>query len=489
MKRTPVLSIASEVYPLIKTGGLADVAGALPAALKTEGFAVHTLVPGYPPIIDALRRAETVHAFEDLFGGPGRLLSARSKGLDLFILDAPHLFDRPGNPYLDATGTDWPDNVFRFAALGRVGADLGRGLLSGYTPAIVHCHDWQSGLAPAYLTYQEGGRPGTVMTVHNIAFQGLFPAALLARLGFPPQAFSLDGIEYHGHIGFLKAGLRLADRITTVSPTYASEICSPEFGMGFEGLLRGRADVLRGILNGIDTDVWNPEADPLIPARYSADALAPRAQNKQALQKRLGLAEDPDALLFGIISRLSWQKGLDLLLTTLPVLLSEGAQLAILGAGDPGLEQAFTRTAADHPGRIGCFIGYDEGLAHLIQAGSDALLVPSRFEPCGLTQLCALRYGSVPVVARVGGLADTVIDANPVGLAAGTSTGVQFSPVNETMLESAIRRAARLYRDRSRWLQIQANGMSTDVSWHAPAREYAALYGELLPARRSSKQA
>ncbi len=489
MKRTAVLSIASEVYPLIKTGGLADVAGALPAALKGQGFALHTLVPGYPAITNRLRRAQTAHVFEDLFGGPARLLSTRLEGLDLFILDAPHLFDRPGNPYLDPMGADWPDNAFRFAALGRVGAELGRGLLSAYMPAILHCHDWQSGLAPAYLTYEEGGRPGTVMTVHNIAFQGLFPAALLARLGFPPQAFSLDGIEYHGHIGFLKAGLRLSDRITTVSPTYASEICSPEFGMGFEGLLRGRADVLRGILNGIDTKVWNPEVDPLIPARYSADDVSPRAQNKQALQKRLNLAEDPDALLFGIISRLSWQKGLDLLLTTLPVLLGEGAQLAMLGAGDPQLEQVFTRAAADHPGRIGCFIGYDEELAHLIQASCDGLLVPSRFEPCGLTQLCALRYGTVPVVARVGGLADTVIDTNPVALAAGTSTGLQFSPVNETMLESAIRRTARLYRDRARWPRIQANGMATDVSWSAPAREYAALYRELLPARPSARQA
>ena len=481
MKRNAVLSIASEVYPLIKTGGLADVAGALPAALKPEGFALRTLLPGYPAVMKALRRAETAHAFDDLFGAPARLLSGRVKGLDLFVLDAPHLYDRPGNPYLGPSGTDWPDNAFRFAALGRVGASLGQGLLAAFTPAIVHCHDWQAGLAPAYLTYAGGARPGTVMTVHNIAFQGVFPASLLTALGLPDHSMTVDGMEYHGQIGYLKAGLRLADRITTVSPTYAAEICSPEFGMGFEGLLRGRADVLRGILNGIDTEVWNPATDALIPARYSADDVIARAENKRALQARLGLVDDPDAMLFGVISRLGWQKGLDLLLSALPVLLSEGAQLALLGAGDTALEDAFMRAGTANPGRIGCFIGYDEGLAHLIQAGSDALLVPSRFEPCGLTQLCALRYGAVPVVARVGGLADTIIDTNPVGIAAGISTGVQFSPVNETMFESAVRRAARLYRDKPLWTRIQANGMATDVSWAAPAREYAALYREFLP--------
>lgn len=489
MKRTAILSIASEVYPLIKTGGLADVAGALPPALKAEGFAVNTLLPGYPAVMNGLRRAETAHSFPALFGGRARLLSARASGLDLFILDAPHLFDRPGNPYLGPDGSDWPDNGLRFGALGRVGASLGQGLLPAYGPGVVHCHDWQAGLAPAYLSYEGSARPATVMTVHNLAFQGNFPPQLLPTLGLPERAFTMDGIEYHGQLGFLKAGVRLADRITTVSPTYASEICTPEFGMGLEGLLRGRAGVLRGILNGIDTAVWNPATDRLIPAAYSAANLECRAENKRALQARLGLADDPDAMLFGVVSRLGWQKGLDLLLAALPVLLGEGAQLALLGAGDPPLEQGFTQAAAADAGRVGCLIGYDESLAHLIQAGADALLVPSRFEPCGLTQLCALRYGAVPVVARVGGLADTIIDANPVGLAAGASSGFQFSPVNQTMLESAIRRAARLYRDKEGWARLQANGMATDVSWAAPAREYAGLYRELLPQRRSRRRA
>ncbi|HEX9932765.1 MAG TPA: glycogen synthase GlgA [Allosphingosinicella sp.] len=479
MKRQAVLSIASEIFPLVKTGGLADVAGALPGALAEQGFAIRTLVPGYPAVAAAAKRGETVHRFADLFGGPARVVAARAKALDLFVLDAPHLYDRPGNPYRGRDGADWPDNAFRFAALAQAGAALGRGLVPGFAPSVLHCHDWQAGLVPAYLAYSEGPRPATVFTVHNLAFQGAFPAALLKPLGLPESAFTVDGVEYHGQVGFLKAGLRLADRITTVSPTYASEICSSEFGMGLEGLLRGRADVLRGILNGIDTAVWNPASDRLIPARYDTASLDARAANKNALQARLRLAEEPRAPLFGVISRLGWQKGLDLLLAALPVLIAEGGQLALLGTGDAELEQAYRAAAAAHPGRIGCVIGYDEGLAHLVQAGCDALLVPSRFEPCGLTQLCALRYGAVPVVARVGGLADTIIDASPVALAAGTATGVQFSPVNETMLEAAIRRAAALYRDAPAWRRLQQNGMATDVSWAGPARAYAALYREL----------
>jgi starch synthase len=290
----------------------------------------------------------------------------------------------------------------------------------------------------------------------------------------------VDGIEYHGQIGFLKAGLRLADRLTTVSPNYAAEICSPEFGMGLDGLLRGRADVLRGVLNGIDTKVWDPAADSHIPVRYNAASFDRRVENKRALQARFGLAEEQRAPLFGVVSRLGWQKGLDLLLQALPVLLEEGGQLLLLGTGDRELEEAFRRQAVVHAGRIACHIGYDEQVAHLIQAGCDALLVPSRFEPCGLTQLCALRYGTVPVVARVGGLADTVIDASPVALGKGAATGVQFSPVTSVMLEAAIRRAASLYRDEATWRLLQRNGMATDVSWAGPAREYASLYRELL---------
>ena len=474
-----VLSVASEAYPLVKTGGLADVAGALPAALGEEGVRMRTLLPGYLPVTEALVGAEVVWRWDDLFGGPAHLLAARARGLDLFVLDAPHLYARPGNPYLGADGRDWPDNAMRFAALARVGAWMARGLLPSWRPACVHAHDWQAALVPAYLHFDGGAHVGTVLTVHNLAFQGVFPPALLPALGLPPGSFTIDGVEYFGAIGFLKAGLLFADRITTVSPTYALEIRTPADGMALDGLLRGRGAAVGGILNGIDTAVWNPATDSLLPAPYDAERLRARARNRAELQFRLSLAEDPAAPLFAVISRLTAQKGMDLLLAALPTLLAEGGQLAVLGAGEGWMEQALRQAVALHPGRVGCFIGYDEALAHLVQGGADALLVPSRFEPCGLTQLCALRYGTVPVVARVGGLADTVIDASPMAVSAGVATGVQFTPVAPGMLEAAIRRAAALHRAPETWRRMQRNGMATDVSWRDPARRYAALYRDI----------
>jgi starch synthase len=480
--RLEVLAVASEVYPLIKTGGLADVAGALPAALKGEGVRVRTLVPGYPAVMRALRRPAVAHAFKEFFGGPARVLAVRAKSMDLLVLDAPHLFNRPGGPYAGPDGRDWSDNARRFAALARLAASIGQGILEGYLPDVIHAHDWQAGLVPAFLTYDGGPRPRVVMTVHNLAFQGQFDRGMLSWLGLPPQSFSADGVEYYGDIGFLKAGLRLADAITTVSPTYAAEICTPEGGMGLDGLLRGRADKLSGILNGIDVKVWDPAVDPLLTQTYASGDVTGRAFNKAALQAEMGLEQNPEAPLFGVVSRLSWQKGLDLLLGALPTLLSEGGQLVVLGAGDGGLEYGFAQAARHQPRRIACHIGYDEELAHRFQAGCDAILVPSRFEPCGLTQLCALRYGAVPVVARVGGLSDTVIDAGPMAVAAGAGTGVQFSPVNGPMLESAIRRAAGLYRQPPAWRRLQANGMASDVSWGRAARQYADLYRGLVAA-------
>jgi starch synthase len=397
-----VLAVASEVYPLVKTGGLADVAGALPAALGRHGVTVRTLIPGYPAVLGKLKRTEPVHALPDLFGAPGRLLAASVAGLELFVIDAPHLYGRAGGPYVDLQGQDWPDNAERFAALSRVAAEIGRGLLPAFVPDVVHAHDWQAGLVPAYLHYAGGERPGTVMTVHNLAFQGRFPAALLRRLGLPAAAFSMDGVEYYGGIGYLKAGLRLADRITTVSPTYAAEICTPEAGMGLHGLLQGRSSVLSGILNGIDESVWNPASDPHLAEGFTSDAVERRGANKRKLQQRFALSSHQGALLFGVISRLSWQKGLDLLLSVLPGLLAQNCQLVLLGSGDAQLEEGFRDASVAWTDRVGTLIGYDEALAHLIQGGCDALIVPSRFEPCGLTQLCALRYGAVPVVARVG---------------------------------------------------------------------------------------
>jgi starch synthase len=475
-----VLSVASEAFPLVKTGGLGDVVGALPAALIDEGVATCTLLPGYPTVTDALVTAEALATFDDLFGGPARLLAGQAGGLDLFVLDAPHLFDRRGNPYVAPNGRDWPDNALRFAALARVGAGIAQGMLPGWQPDAVHLHDWQAGLLPAYLHYDAGRRhAGTVITVHNLAFQGQFPAELLPMLGLPPWAFSIEGVEYYGAIGYLKAGLYFADRITTVSPNYAVEICSSEGGMGMGGLLRNRAGAVSGILNGIDVETWDPGADPLLGARFDIGRIAARAANRALLQERMGLDPDPASPLFAVVSRLTWQKGMDMLLAALPVLLQQGGQLAVLGSGDYAIEAGVRAAAAGHPGRVGCVIGYDEALSHIIQGGADALLVPSRFEPCGLTQLCALRYGTVPVVARTGGLADTVIDASPMALSAKVATGVQFAPVNAEMLETAIRRAAALYRDARAWRRLQVNGMETDVSWRDPARQYAALYRAL----------
>jgi starch synthase len=480
-----VLAVASEIFPLVKTGGLADVVGALPAALAAEGVRVRTIIPGYPEVMDRIAIGETVKEYTALHGGAARIIQTSAAGLDLYVLDAPHLFARHGNPYVGPNGKDWPDNAQRFAALSFAAADLASGAVRGYRPDVLHAHDWQAGLAPAFLHYRGGERPATVMTVHNLAFQGAFPSELLGALGLPPKSFTMDGVEYYGKIGYLKAGLALADHITTVSPTYAREIRTSEHGMGLDGLLRLRAAQVSGILNGIDLQVWNPLTDESLPARFDAKRITKRTVNKLALQSRLGLAEDPDALLLGVVSRLTWQKGLDLLVSAMPTLAAQGAQLAVLGSGDAPLEASFTAAARVNPARVAVQIGYDESLAHLIQAGADAILVPSRFEPCGLTQLCAMRYGALPVVARVGGLADTVVDANEMALASKAGTGIVFSPVTLDALELAIERTATLWRDRATWRAVQKRGMATDVSWTRPAAQYAALYRSLVAARAS----
>ena len=473
-----ILAVASEAYPVVKTGGLADVVGALPAALAPHGIVVRTLIPGYRQVLAALPRARTLHTLE-LMGAPARIRSGKVGSLDLLVLDAPHLFDRDGGPY-SAHGADFPDNPLRFGALCQAAAAIARGAIPGWQPDLVHAHDWQAGLTTAYLTFDGGPRLPSVFTVHNLAFQGWCPASLLGPLGLPPEAFTIEGVEYFGGIGPLKAGLRLADRITTVSPTYALEITRPEDGQALDGLLRTRRAALSGIVNGIDTAVWDPASDPALPARYAGPAARARGRNKLALQASMGLAAEAGALLFGMVSRLTEQKGVDLLLGALPTLLGHGAQLAVVGTGDPAFEQGLRDAAAAHPGRIAVRIGYDEGLAHLMQAGVDALLVPSRFEPCGLTQLCALRYGAIPVVARVGGLADTVVDANAAALAAGVATGVQFLPVTLQGLVNAIDRTATLHAEPETWRRLQRNAMRADVSWAAPAAAYAALFRSLV---------
>ncbi len=512
-----VLAVASEIYPLLKTGGLGDVVGALPLALMRAGPAgtassvassakpsapvaaasvmadaptfktnpavdVTTMIPGYPAVLAALTDAIAVHQFADLFGGPATVLRANAASLELLVLDAPHLYARAGSPYLGADGREWADNGMRFAALGAAAAAIGRGVVPGLTFDIVHAHDWQAAMAVVYLHFHNGPRPGTVITIHNMAFQGRYPAALFPRLGLPASAFSLNGLEFHGDVNFLKGGLSYADRITTVSPGYAREITGVEHGMGLDGVLRHHSGILTGILNGIDDTVWNPATDLLLPARYSRGKMGKRADNKLALQQQMGLEENPDALLIGVISRLTSQKGLDMLLDRLDTLAGDGLQLALLGSGEPELEQAFVAAAEWHLGSVGCVIGYDETVAHLIQAGSDALLVPSRFEPCGLTQLYALRYGSVPVVSRVGGLADSVIDANEAALAAGVATGIQLWPATPEALQIALDRLQTLWRDKPAWAQVQRNGMAADVSWRRPAAQYVALYRSLLVA-------
>jgi starch synthase len=480
MRPVHVLQVASELFPLVKTGGLADVTGALPAALAAEGVKVTTMLPAYPAVLAALGAAETVYEEEGLFGGPARLLRGQAGGLDLLVVEAAHLYGRAGNPYTGPDGSDWPDNAARFAGLARMAALAGRGV-AGFVPDVVHAHDWQAGLVMAYLAVG-GPRPGTVMTVHNLAFQGLFPGDMFASLGLAPALFGVDGVEFFGMVGFLKAGLALADRVTTVSPTYAAEIQTPEHGMRLDGVLRARGGRLTGILNGIDETVWNPAADGLIAAPFSAAAMEGRGKNRLAVAQKFGL-EAGTRPVFGVISRLSWQKGLDLLLGCVDEILVLGGQLAVLGTGERGLEDGFAAAAAANPGRIGCVIGYDEALAHQMQAGIDALLVPSRFEPCGLTQLCALRYGAVPVVSRVGGLADTVIDANEAALAAGVANGIQFG---ESALRPALRRVASLWGQQRVWRRMQANGMAADVSWKRPAKQYAALYREIIETRVSA---
>ncbi len=472
-----VLSVASEVYPLIKTGGLADVAGALPAALAKQGVTMRTLMPGYPAVMAALEKPASFHSFAKLMGGTATLLVGKAKGLDVFVLDAPHLFDRKGNPYLGPDGKDWPDNAQRFAALSQVAAQLARGELGNYKADVLHLHDWQSALAAVYIKYNSG--PKSVMTVHNIAFKGEFPAAYFNILDLPPQAFAIDGVEFYGNLSFLKGGLACANAITTVSPTYASEICTADYGMGLEGLLQSRRASLSGIVNGIDIDVWNPATDKALAANYSAADISNRASNKRAIEKRFNL-EPGDGIIHGVVSRLTWQKGLDIFASLLDWLVGTGARLALIGTGEAAIEAAVMAAAAKHPGRIGVVTAYDEALSHLVQGGCDTMLVPSRFEPCGLTQLYGLRYGCVPVVARTGGLADTIIDANDAALGAGVATGVQFSPVDRFSLQNALTRAATLYNNETAWKNMQLRGMNADVSWDHSAAAYSALYKGLV---------
>ena len=470
------LSVTSECAPLVKTGGLADVAGALPAAVAEHGWDMRTILPAYPSVLSQVKSQKPVLEEEDLFGGPARILPASGAGLKLFLVDAPHLFDRGGLPYLDPEGVDWKDNPERFAALSWMAMRIATEGAGKWKPEIVHCHDWQAGLTPVYLDGKKNA-PGSIMTVHNVAFHGLAPANLCAKLRLPPSGFTQSGFEFWSQISALKAGLMWATKITTVSPTYARELLRPEFGMGLDGVLAGRRHDLSGILNGIDKVAWDPETDPEI-ATYKTPK--GKAKAKKKLRDEFGLG-DAGGPLTVVVSRLSDQKGLDLLLDALPVLTDRGGQLALLGSGDKALEARF-RKAAEHP-HVAVHIGYDEAKAHRMIAGADAILVPSRFEPCGLTQLYGLRYGTVPVVAYTGGLVDTVINASPAALRAGVATGIQFNPITVDGLAQALFALLDLYQDKKAWAAVQKNAMKQDFGWEKSADEYAALYDEVASAR------
>lgn len=484
-----VLFVTPECFPYVKTGGLADVSAALPAALRDLGIDVRLLLPGYPGVLDRLRVMRGARALPGLPGlpadAPARLLSSVGEDdLPVDVLDAPAFFARAGNPYVDGQGRDWPDNHFRFGALAKAAAIVAvEGDGEGWTPDIVHCHDWQTGLTPAHIRFAPHAgpaRPATVFTIHNLAFQGLFPASTLAPLGLPPESWHIDGVEFWGQVGFLKAGLSYADRITTVSPTYAAEITGPELGFGLDGLLRHRADRLSGILNGIDTRHWDPARDRLVEHPYTADRLETKAANRAALCEAFRLDGDAPGPLFAIVSRLTQQKGIDLVVDVLPRLVGQGGRLVVLGTGERRIEAALEQAVRAHPGKVGVVLAYDETLAHRIQAGADVILVPSRFEPCGLTQMYGLRYGTLPLVARVGGLADTVEDVTDPALDEGRATGFVFHPVTAEALGRTVDRVFALWNRPDLWRQVQRNGMARDVGWAASARQYAALFQDLV---------
>ena len=478
-----VLHVAAELYPWVKTGGLGDVMAALPPALGALGTDVRLVLPGFTAFLDAFAPTEIVRLRTPFAAERVRIARAVPPGSPVaaYLVDYPAFYDRPGTPYQAPDGSDWPDNHRRFALLGWAAAALAQGADPEWRPDLLHGHDWHAGLAAAYLRAQGAAMP-SVFTVHNLAYQGYFPSPFFADLALPPGFFATDGVEFYGGLAFLKAGLFYADRLTTVSPTYASEIQTPAFGWGLDGLLRSRAGDLSGILNGVDPAIWAPENDRYLPVPYSADEddLADKTEAKEALARRFDLDPDEGGPLFGAVTRLTPQKGLDLLLAALPGLIAAGGRLVLLGSGDAALEAGFRAAERTWPGRVGVEIGYDETLSHLIVGGSDSILVPSRFEPCGLTQLYALRYGSPPVVRRTGGLADTVVDANAVTLADGTATGFAFDDETPEALLNAVQRAVELYGDRAAWRRLMRRAMTRDFSWAASARQYQALYRELV---------
>ena len=459
-----VLFAAPECSPLTKTGGLGDVCGALPAALRAAGVDARVLMPGYPEV---LALATQALAGFDTLGEQVRVLSAcLPNGVPLLIVDCPPLYARSGGPYQDADGADWPDNALRFGVFSRVAAILGCGRSPlAWRPAVVHCNDWPTALAPVFLS-GEKGRARSVLTIHNLAFQGNFDPSVVERLGLPPGLYAIDGLEFYGRASFLKGGIVFADALTTVSPTYAREIQGEALGCGMDGLLRHRSHVLTGILNGIDAATWDPARDAWLPQPYGSDRLQRKAASKAALQRRMGLPVDPAVPLLGTVGRMTHQKGTDLIVAAAPQLAAM-AQLAIVGTGERSLEQSMRALKETLGGRVGVHIGFSEELAHLVEAGADAFLMPSRYEPCGLNQMYSQRYGTPPIARATGGLADTISDS---------VTGFLFDAPEADALAAAAERAIDLYRNRAAWRAMQRAGMRRDFSWGAAARRYADLY-------------
>ena len=475
-----LLFATAEAYPFVKTGGLADVSAALPAALAASGLSTRIIMPAYPQALESAGHLTEVARFTGILGfGKLRLLETNLPGssVKVWLVDCPDLYNRRGSPYQDDTGADWPDNQLRFALFNHVAAEVANGAVRGWSADIVHANDWHCGLLPLLCSMRSGPRPATVFTVHNLAYQGLFDAGEFGRLGLPPDRFRQ--LEFYGRLSFMKAGIATADAITTVSPNYAREIVTPEYGCGLDGLLRERQSCITGILNGADYGVWDPAVDPYIARNYTAQSPGPKLACKQAVQNELGLAAGSGAPLLAFMSRLVHQKTPDLVLHALPALLEDGVQFAVVGEGEGQYEQAFKGLEARYPGQVAARIGYREDLAHRLLAGADMLLHPSRYEPCGLVPIYALRYGVIPVVRKSGGMADTVSDATREALNDGTATGFCFEPPTAAELVSTVRRATAARSQDVVWRRLLQNAMRQDFSWHNSAKSYASLYENL----------
>lgn len=479
-----ILFATSEVYPLIKTGGLADVAASLPRALLKLGQDVKILLPAYASVMEKAKSigVKEVAQFE-IEGYSISLKQTRLPGTKVIVwlVDIPEFFEREGNPYCGPDGNDWFDNHKRFYVFARVAELIALdqlGLI--WQPTIVHCNDWQTGLIPALLSLHPN-HPATVFTIHNLAYRGLFSYQAFAELNLPAAFWHHERLEFYGQMSFIKGGLAFADFITTVSPSYANEIQRPEFGNGLDGLIRYRSDAVAGILNGIDTDEWNPGTDPHLTCNYNRRTLGNKTKNKLALQEDLGLIVSSEIPLLGFVGRLVDQKGVDLILEQMNQLLTLNCQLVILGSGFPHYEKALKQIAEQHPEKIAVTLGYDESFAHRIEASSDIFLMPSIFEPCGLNQLYSLRYGTLPVVHAVGGLRDTVFEQT-LESESGEANGFVFHGATARELLAAIQRAISLFKQKDRWKQLQLNAMSKDFSWDASAKEYLAIYEQIVSA-------